>query len=289
MDKSDNDNGVSRSGDAGTGDDDSDPDVTAISRKLDDTGDTLGAIQALEQLIIERTGAIPIITAVPVPEPGPTPTRAPEPEPATTTVVEAESVAPAEVAEPAQVAEPANVEVDAADIDWSLPEPTAFDDEPGFSAWVDPEQIAAAYDSEPKPSYSDVSTQVFAVFSADRSEPEPPPEPTSTSTSTSTPESEAPTVTPAPEPESTAGLAAEAAAAPEAVREPSTSAQESVTISMQLGSLDVTPQLEPEDSDDDVVDDLAGAALAGLTPMASAPEALSSPPRRRRFWFFGRR
>jgi len=228
MDKSDSGDGVSQSGDSGGADDGADPEVTAITRKLNNTGDTLGAIHDLEQLIIKRTGAIPIIRTDASPEP------AVEPEP-----------------------EPASPE-----IDWSIPEPPQIDDEPTFSPWVDPQAIAAAQDDAPIPSYSDVTTQVFAVFSADRDEPQPEPEP-------------------APEPEPT----------PIPVPLPTPLAD-------PTASLDVTPPPQLDDlDDDDVIDDDDHAALAGLVPMASAPAPATAtpapappePPKRRRFWLFGRR
>ena len=176
-----------------------DPDVAAITERLNDTGDTLGAIGELQQLIIERTGHIPVISpellaahAARIDQTGDEhPAAASEPIPEARPEPEQESVA----------------------LDWSIAAPEALDPAPGFSAWVDPEAIAAAIDTTPRV-LTDVSTKVFAVFSAERAdaepavavpetpveppaEPAPAPEPEAVADSEATPEPE-----PAPEPES---------------------------------------------------------------------------------------
>jgi hypothetical protein len=240
VEKGGNGDGVSRSGDPGM-DDDADPEVTAITRKFDRTGDTLGAIDELEQLLIERTGQIPVVTPellaahasriARTEQPAPAPEPTPEPEPAP---------------------EP--------DVDWEVTLPAPLDPAPGFSDWVDPGAIAAAYDPQAGLEFTDVSTKVFAVFSADRAEPERAPEPE-------------PQPEPVPEP------------APEPVAEEPGETQ------------------EPDALDElDGIDDLAGAEAAAPLPAAAslpaAPEPeqspapapeIAAPPRKRRFWPFGRR
>jgi hypothetical protein len=129
------------------GDEDDDPELTAITRRLEETGDTRGAIDELQELLVQRTGAIPVVTpemlaahreaaAAPVPAPAPAP--APVPVPA---------------------------------IDWSLTPTAPLSPAPGFSAWVDPAAIAAALEPEAPREVTDVSSKVFAVFSAERLEP----------------------------------------------------------------------------------------------------------------------
>ncbi|WP_344752407.1 hypothetical protein [Gryllotalpicola koreensis] len=150
---------MSRSGDPGMGDD---PEVTAITRRLDRTGDTLGAMNELEQLLIERTGQIPVIS--------------PELLAAHSARIERTEALQAS-AEPEQE-QPSDPVL----IDWALPARAPLDPAPVFDPWVDPEAIAAAFDADAGQEFTDVSTKVFAVFSAERleaerSEPEPAPEP----------------------------------------------------------------------------------------------------------------
>jgi hypothetical protein len=246
VEKGGNGDGVSRAGDPAM-DDDADPEVTAITRKFDRTGDTLGAIGELEQLLIERTGQIPVVT--------------PELLAAhASRIARAEASAPAPGAEPALEPEPAPVPEP--DLDWEVILPPPLDPAPGFSDWVDPVAIAAAHDPQAGLEFTDVSTKVFAVFSADRAEPERAPEPE-----------------PQPEPEP--------APAPEPVAE-------------EFDEPD-----EPDEPDEiDGIDDLAGAGaappLAAAASVQAAPEPeqapepkqapeIAAPPRKRRFWPFGRR
>ena len=144
MQKGGSEDGVSQPGD------DDDPEVTAITRKFNRTGDTLSAIGELEQLLIERTGQIPVVT--------------PE-------------LMAAHAARTAQAAAPLAAETIVAEpeqIDWTIELPERLDPAPGFSDWVDPEAIAAAYEPQAALEFTDVSTKVFAVFSAERIEAERP-------------------------------------------------------------------------------------------------------------------
>lgn len=208
-----------------------DPEVTAITRRFDRTHDTLGAMNELEQLLIERTGQIPVVTpellasharrlerADAASEPGPWPEAAAEP-----------------------AAEPA--------VDWTIDVPAPLDPAPGFSSWIDPAATAAAIDTAPR-EVTDVSTKVFAVFSADRPAAEPEAEPE--------PEPESAT---APDPERT----------PEPAVEP-------------------TPEPEDElDGIDDLTapPELVAAPTASVHP--EPPPPAEERPRTRRFWPFGRR
>ncbi|HEY0247745.1 MAG TPA: hypothetical protein VGC45_05735 [Gryllotalpicola sp.] len=152
MAKSGEGDGVSDSADR-----EDDPEVTAITRKLDRTGDTLGAIEQLQALIIERTGQIPVVT--------------PE-------MLAAANAPRGAAGESSETEAEAEVDIDAP-VDWSLPVRELAGPQPGFSPWIDPELTAAAQDTAPR-EFTDVSTQVFAVFSASEPEPEPEPEPAAT-------------------------------------------------------------------------------------------------------------
>ncbi|MCL2515269.1 MAG: hypothetical protein FWD85_10935 [Microbacteriaceae bacterium] len=296
-------------------DDDDDPEITAITRKLDATHDTLGAITELQQLLIQRTGAIPVIQlpqaaaaaaapaneevepagraeAEPVVEAENTPPREPEAEP--TADPEAVHAAPAdEVPGFAREEEPDTDSTPTDElIDWAVEPITEPANAPGFSPWVDPAAIAAAQDTQPARSYSDVSTQVFSVFSAERLEPAAVPEPE---------------VAPAPEPApqqpqplpplslvpvitDTTSLAAETAPV-----------EASAPIVAATGTVDITPRFDRTelDEDDGVVDDTdrADTAVAAepapppalVLPAAPPPEPAAEVPRRRRWWPFGRR
>jgi len=257
-------------------DDDADPEVTAITRKFEESHDTLGAINDLQQLLIERTGQIPVIQ---VPQPAAAepavrqpeaPAPAPAPEASAPAIAEPER--PAAVVEPEQepelMSEPDGLPLEPL-LDWALtpvPEPA---NAPGFSPWVDPEQIAAARDDAPARSYSDVSTQVFSVFSAKPDAPFVPDEPEVLDGAPAEPAApEAlPPVVPLIEavPEELAVEAAPAATA-------------SAPILTSTGSIDITPRLERADldEDDDVIDDTDRVDRAVHT--APPPETGSAPP-----------
>lgn len=153
-----------------TDDEDDDPEVTAITRRLDRTGDTLGAIDELEQLLIERTGQIPVVSpellASAARGEGPVGPRA----------ADAEQAVHARAENQAELEAAPESAADSDEIDWSLPVAEPLDPAPGFSPWVDPDAIAAAFDATAATEFTDVSTKVFAVFSADKvvAEPEPP-------------------------------------------------------------------------------------------------------------------
>ena len=251
----------------GADEDGPDPEVTAITRRLDRTGDTLGAIDALEQLLIERTGQIPVVSpeilAAYAERAEATPRPEAEPQPESSGSAAPEEDETPEEASPDEIA-------DEPSVDWSIPAPTPIEPAPGFSEWVDPDAIAAAYDPEHGREATDVSTKVFAVFSAPE---EPTEEPSAEQGDEPEPE---PTRTPEPE--------ADPAHDPE------------------------PEQAQAADADEeelDGIDDLAGphaeAPIPTPAPAAPAPprpaepvtpsqeEREPAPPRRRRFWPFGRR
>jgi hypothetical protein len=234
VEKSGDSSGVSHPGQSGI-DDDADPEVTAITRRLDRTGDTLGAIHELEALIVERTGQIPVIT----PEVLAAAARAKQPAPAEAAVA------------------PAPVEVPDLDIDWSIPEPVELDPAPGFGEWADPELTAAAIDDS-TPDRTDVSTKVFAVFSADP---------------------------PAVEPEPPAASAGD----PDAENVASVHIETWASDADEIDELDGIDDLDPEAL-------APRPATPPRTAPPTAPAAESAPvatpaeqPKRRRFWPFGRR
>ena len=263
--------GVSRSGDPAE-DEDADPEVTAITRKLERTGDTLGAIDALEQLLLERTGQMPVVS--PEMLAAYAERMETEPEPETPRTAEPEQAEPAEPVQP-------NENLAEAPIDWSIPAPAPIEPAPGFSEWVDPEAIAAAFDPEHGREATDVSTKVFAVFSA-------PDEPAA---------------------EQVAEPEAESGAEPEPTREPEHEAAPAadagaVASEEELDGID--DLVEPQNAATNPAPAWAISApapAAPASPRRADPVAPSwddsaspsqeagepAPPRKRRFWPFGRR
>ncbi|GAA4155778.1 hypothetical protein GCM10022286_05190 [Gryllotalpicola daejeonensis] len=275
---------------------DEDPEVTAITRKFDRTGDTLGAMDELEQLLIQRTGQIPVVTpdllaahaarlerarpAVEVKadveaEAGPDAS----PEAAAREHAEPGPVVEAEAAEPAGAPAPEGAG-EASGIDWSIPPVVPLDPAPGFSPWIDPEATAAAIDTTPAPEYTDVSTKVFAVFSADRAAPEPErqpePVPEPDREAEAAPVQPAPDVAPAAEPES-----------PTAAAQPIDDELDGID---DLADTPRAPLAEPEPRPEATPVPVPVPVHASTPePEPEVPPAPEEPPRKRRFWPFGRR
>jgi hypothetical protein len=271
-------------------DDGGDPEVTAITRRLDRTGDTLGAIDELEQLLIERTGQIPVVTPELLAAHSARLARPTQPDAVTQDAAEHDAPEP-DGTEP-DGTEPDAGESVAAEVDWSIPAPVALDPAPGFSDWVDPAAIAAAFDAEAGHEFTDVSTKVFAVFSADRAE----------------------TERPAAAPGATSAAPEPAGVEPRPLPTPVSASERPAT-----GSSPTQAPAAPVDPDEldaidelDGIDDLAeprdampvtphAAAAAPATPAPAptanaaaderAAERADEPPARprRRFWPFGRR
>ncbi|GAA4193085.1 hypothetical protein GCM10022288_26290 [Gryllotalpicola kribbensis] len=205
-----------------------DPEVTAITRRLDRTGDTLGAITELEHLLIERTGQIPVVT--------------PE-------LLAAHAARLAAAEPPASDGEEAGADA----IDWSIRTEPPLDPAPGFSEWVDPQATAAAFDPQPAVEFTDVSTKVFAVFSADRAEAD----------------------RPAPQPDT--------ASAPEIAPTPTAAEDDDLE-----GIDDLAPEAAPVPPSVPVASPIAATPEAE-EPAEPEPQPEQEPPRRRRLWPFGRR
>jgi hypothetical protein len=274
-------------------DDDADPEVTAITRKFEESHDTLGAINDLQQLLIERTGQIPIVQVPPLAaatastEPIAEAEAPFRPEEAGPEAASEAALAPGEsgaaaAAEPAG-SQPADLAADSDEerftpvIDWALtpvPEPA---NAPGFSPWVDPAQIAAARDDAPAPSSSDVSTQVFSVFAA---KPETPSVPDAPHVLTGAPAEPASSTEPAlnTAPEALPPVVPLIDAVPdELATEPAPAVEASAPLLNATGSIDVTPRLERADldEDDDVIDDTDRVDRAVHT---TARPAETAPP-----------
>ncbi|AYG05041.1 hypothetical protein D7I44_16950 [Gryllotalpicola protaetiae] len=263
---------MSHSGDGGV--DDDDPEVTAITRRLDRTGDTLGAIDELEQLLIERTGHIPIVSPELLAAHGARMAQAEQAPPETRWTVSAGAEpdsgaasgaepkpAPEHEAEPE--AEPERADPD--EVDWSIPARPPLEPAPGFSAWVDPAAVTAAFDAQAASEFTDVSTKVFAVFSAERMD------------------------------ETGPVFAMPAQAAPARVEDPPASPPliSTVPVPEPSGSTEELDEL-------DGIDDLVGVETPAPMPSAPPPSTAEHEPAtladdqsagkpKRRFWPFGRR
>jgi hypothetical protein len=231
------------------GADDGDPEVTEISRRYDRTGDTLDAIQQLEQLIVRRTGQIPVVTPEML---------------AAAAAAKRGAVARDDTAPPPLLQPPATVETpvvpaqpDAkASVDFDLPAPVELDPAPTFSPWVDPELVAAAQAGRVQAEYADISTAVFTLFSAQ-------PEQAAAAAEHALP--------PAPEPEALAP-------APES----------GIPVPLPVHRED-DDGLDHDVVDDAAQPHELPAELVPQPAVAPAPEPAPKPQKRRRLWPFGRR
>ena len=265
MQKGGNGDGVSHTGDDG------DPEVTDITRRYDSTGDTLGAINELEQLLIQRTGQIPVVS--------------PELLAAHAARIAQADAAAADAREPEAQAQAQASEPDGAEespqpaIDWSIVPIEPLEPAPWFSDWIDPEKTAAAFDARAATEFTDVSTKVFAVFSADPPAVEAPAI-DAAAVDAAAIEAPAPEVSPEPEPEADP-------ARDDATNVPAHDADE-------LDGIDDPVHGTPPPAPAPIASSGEPSASPPVTPPPAAPAPLAPGPDpaaapKRRLWPFGRR